>query len=197
MAVQLSRQFHEKVSRIKKLPVFVSDIAVMVTKVQAVRLVRAFHRGIKDNDLSLQPLKPETIIRKMRQKMKRPEIPLYGRGDQEGKRAYSNMLNIRKRKKGYSVIPSVRMHHTANLKLKQLFYIHEFGATFKGATGKLIRIPPRPALRISYEQTMATSWQKEMNATIREAIRWFLQNGDDAVLKRAIAKYTDWDRYDE
>jgi hypothetical protein len=141
-----------KLRRMDRLPVMAERIAMGKFKTYAKWLVKAFQDGISNDKLNLERLKTETIIAKARKGLPQPATPLYGKG-KSVKNSFVNMLIIREIENGYLVAPKLTKHHKAKLTLDQLHKIHEYGCTIATKNGGLIRIPPRPALRLAWEET--------------------------------------------
>jgi len=132
------------ITRFKNSEVFLDNYAEATTKKIAEKTMNAFTKGIKNDSFGLARLKQSTIDQKKRKGYPNPEAPLYGRG---GDRSYSEMLILRKLKNGkYRIRPSSKYHHSGKVKLKTLFFVHEFGMVID--TGRaLIFIKARPAFR--------------------------------------------------
>jgi hypothetical protein len=172
-------------SRLRRLPKLIDDHLDAFTKRDAEDFIKNFRAGIRNNSLRLAPLQPETIRGKKRRGYSHPASPLYGLR-LEGTRTYTSSVRIYKIKKGWRVNVLDVKHHEADVSVKTLFHIHEYGAVIN--TGKaVIRIPARPAFRRAYEQTLARHRDKEASATVLEAITAAI-NGRGTDTKRGRRK---------
>jgi len=185
--------------RLAKLPALMNGLIRAKLKKDAVELVKIFHDGIKRNTLSLQKLSRVSIDAKGRMNFPAPETPLYGRGDEKKEKSYMNLLRIKETKAGYTVQPSIGRHWKSNLRLKDLFHVHEYGALIaqgEGATARMIRIPPRPAFLKSYQLWGKKRIKDETSKTVKNAIQKYLADGkanhiaeSKAALDRGIDSY--------
>jgi hypothetical protein len=186
MGHTFSSDYKAKMRRIKRLPDIAVNAMFGALKKDALGLIKIFHDGIKNNDLGLEELSPFTVSKKKFQGMSKPKSPLYGRGDEKLDRSYSNMLRMRKLKNGWKVYPSWAKHHESKLQLRQLFKIHEMGATFKrGET--TVRIPPRPAFLLSYRKWMAKKKDDETGKQVRKAITEYVNKGTSRYVDEYLA----------
>ena len=87
-------------------------------------------------------------------------------------------------------MPSTRMHREADLTLKQLFYVHEYG-TLITRGNSLIRIPPRPALFNSYKKVLQKRSKTELSQKFKRAVTNYINTGKDIQINEMIKKYTD------
>lgn len=186
--VQYSNSYWAKRKRIQRLPKMGTNALYGLTKRDIVEINIIFHDGIKDNKLSLDKLADITLRSKVRKGYEKPDSPLYGAGDSEGDRSYSNMMIIKKVSNGWKLEPSNKLHHSRKIKLKDLFTIHEHGAIVKMKTKdgeKLIRIPPRPALLMSYQKWLLERSKRETRRgkEVKKAIAGFVNEGDDKKFK--------------
>lgn len=178
--IKYSNTYSAKYNRIKRLPKVMPNAVSGLTKRDLIAIKKIFHDGIKDNTLGLESLADMTIQSKTSQGFKSPDTPLYGKGDSSKDRSYMNMLEIKQVKGGWKLQPSNKQHWSKKLKLKDLFMIHEHGATIKrksqdgGST--LIKIPPRPALLLSYRQYLSerAKDKKEISRTVKSAIKEYI-----------------------
>lgn len=184
--IEFSTTYFAKKARIRRLPKLLTDYVRAFSKKDAVGVVTEFQKGIANNSFRLQSLKPETKRRKKRRGYRKPATPLYGLG--EGRRAYRNMLVIRTRGKSYTVRPSTRKHHESGLRLSDLFQVHEFGTTFKGRGGALIRIPSRPALEKAFARHLRKKRRQEPTAEVRQAINEYINQGKQGTFKKVSLK---------
>lgn len=185
---EFTAEFKAKLNRIKKVPTMneSNNLFLSIRKGDALTLVKNFKKGIKTNSLGLEKLKDGTIKRKRSLGMELPETPLYGKGDGDKNRSYINMLRLRKLKNGYKVAPSWAKHWNSDLKLEDLYTIHEFGTIIKGAYGQLIRIPARPALLKSYEQTLKDISKKDNSQMVKRAITGYINDAKTTQFKIEI-----------
>ena len=141
---KFSQNYWAKRKRIQRLPKIMLKVADTTTKKDAIGLIRVFREGIIRNSFRLKALGGKTIARKTAKGLPKPKTPLYAFGELEDK-SYLNMMRIRRLKKGYRVAPSWARHHESQLKLRDLFIVHEYGTVIIKKDGTVIRIPPRPA----------------------------------------------------
>jgi CxxC motif-containing protein len=180
-----SAAYKAKKARIKKLPQIGKLVISGMRKKDALELVKIFHDGIKKNKLGLQKLEKITIENKKARGYKQPRTPLYGLGDESEKKSFVNMLRIKKLKNGWKVVPSRGKHHEANMELRQLLKIHEMGATIqRGET--LIRIPARPAWRLSVEKFLRGLRKEQEDKKLKKAITIYINKGRDEYFKEYI-----------
>jgi hypothetical protein len=164
------------------------------SKYAAAGFIQTFQKGLIGNDLGLKQLVDITIAHKKAMGYSAPKKPLYGEG-KSNPNSYYNMFFIRKTKGGYSATPRTARHHTSSLRLCDLYQVHEYGSVIhtKYAT---IRIPARPAGKLSYRRFMGS---KQAGANVRAAmnsVKVFIKTGklDDAnkfikEANRAVSKY--------
>lgn len=187
--MKFSDSYEAKKKRIQRLPILVEGYADNFSQKNANSLIENFQDGLRKNSFKLPPLKPETVRRKTAQGLPKPRVPLYGQGDQEDEKSYINMLRIRKLKNGYRVYPSWAKHHSGDIELRTLFWIHEKGAVIRQMRGGkivVIRIPPRPAFRKAYLRTLRQIRQRETSKDVRRAITRLINTGDKSGLVRLI-----------
>lgn len=199
IGVKYSNSYQAKMNRIKRLPEMGNDMMLGALKKDAVGIVKTFHDGIKNDTLELELLKPETVQQKDRKGFSRPDNPLYGKGDDEKDRSYSNMLRITKLKNGWKVYPSRAMHWSGKISLKDLFTIHEYGTTITARNGKAFRIPPRPAFMYSYRKWMQMKTQNgaETSTQVKKAITDYINNADQKYIKNMTSKLKDKEKFEE
>lgn len=185
MKVKFSNNFWAIKKRIQRLPEKGLDKIGTFVKVMALKTIKYFHDGIKDQSLGLKQLKDKTIQMKRRESFQIPEAPLYGAGDERNDNSYVNMLRIRKingfGKKGYQVYVSRKKHWKANMKLTDLFTIHEFGTIIKAQNGAMIRIPARPAFHRAHEKVLKERRKNETNRMVKQAITELIKTNSDSV----------------
>ena len=179
IALKYSDSYAAKMARIKRLPVYYDKAMHGQRKKDGIELIKIFHDGIKENELYLNALAEKTIKGKLKKGYERPGSPLYGKGDKEHKKSYSNMLRLGKLRNGWKVFASWGMHWSGKIKLRDLLKIHEEGATIKRGEG-LIKIPPRPAFWRSYRKLMdkIQTDQKEQSKEVKSAINEYINKGE-------------------
>ncbi len=193
-----SSNYHAKMKRLQRLPKMMNNFFNTVAKKDAVGLIDTFREGIINNEFGLEPLKPSTV--KQKAGMPKPNTPLFGLGDTIEKTSYLNMLRIRKVKNGFRVSPSWAKHHKADLQLRWLFMIHEYGAIIKqnrGGKVVLIRIPPRPAFRKSFEKYIASKMKNEPTDRVVQAMLQLIRTGNSTKLNKIMGSKGKLDKYDE
>jgi hypothetical protein len=142
------------IGRVKNSQIFIDNYAEATTKKVAERTIDNFTNGIKNDVFGLQRLKTKTIEQKKRKGYPSPSTPLYGQG---GDRSYSEMLIMRKLKNGkYRIRPSAKYHHSGKVKLKTLFFVHEYGMVIDNGKA-LIFEPARPAFSKAIKMTQFTA----------------------------------------
>jgi hypothetical protein len=193
IGIKYSDSYKAKRQRIKRLPVLMNDAISGLTKKDLIGIRNIFHDGIMFNKLSLEKLADITIQSKRKKGFSKPSSPLYGKGDDNKERSYSNMLNITKRGNSWKLYPSTRMHWSGKIKLSDLFMIHEHGAIIKQKRGEetvLIRIPPRPALMISYRRYMIQKRRnsKEQSKEVKRAMTDYINKASSSKIKN-LAKW--------
>lgn len=186
--VTYSDSYQAKLKRIQRLPQMMQRAVSGFVKRDLIHIRNIFHDGIKNNTLRLERLAFMTIQGKRGKGYEKPSSPLYGGGDTEGNRSYANMLNIVKRGKKWILEPSTRKHHSGNITLRELFLIHENGALIKQKRGDstvIIRIPPRPALLISYRRFLIQKQKdkKEQSKEVRRALADLVNSANASKLK--------------
>ena len=180
--------------RIERLPKLTGDALESYAKKNALALVRLFHDGIKKDQLGLWPLKDRTIATKAAAGFEEPESPLYGAGDEEPDRSYSNMLEATRGTKAWFVRPKSGYHWSKKgrkrIKLADLFSIHEYGATIMNGFGKgiIIRIPPRPALTYAYKKLLGKLKREEPSKKVREAMVKHAKGAEDFARNKAVSR---------
>lgn len=177
--------------RIAKLPKELNETIMAKRKLDAIRFIELFQEGIRDDIFGLERLKEITQTNKKALGYTKPDTPLYGKGDDD-KASFINMLRIRKVKTGWVVFPSWAKHHSANMQLRQLLIIHEYGAIVRGTkinkkTGMqeqyLIRIPPRPALTMAYMTLLKERRDdsREQAIKVKKAIHDFITGASSRI----------------
>ena len=183
--VKYSKEYYAKKRRILQIPELGVAYIDAKLKKYAVDLIGTFQDGIRENSFNLIELKDKTIQRKQKLGYERPETPLYGKGDEQEKNSYINMLRIQKLKNGWKVKPSTGMHWSGKIKLKLLFCVHEYGTIIK--IGKAyVRIPPRPALSRAHERFLKEMRKSEPAREVKKAISEYINEGKDVEMKQQI-----------
>jgi len=199
-AIKVNRRdsFKAKLTRIKRLPKLKEGnrLFFAYTKGDSLRMIRAFHNGIKNSAFGLVELKDKTVRRKMRLGMELPDTPLYGAGDDQKPNSYVNMLRLRKLKNGYKVFPSKGKHYSGTITLDHLFNIHEAGAIIKlknysdkksvEAKRSLVRIPPRPAFLKAFELVATEKRKKERSQKVKRVMTQYINDGRTAQFLKEI-----------
>ena len=184
MTIQMSKNVKDIDNRIDKMPTFYYNMLMAVRKGDAVKFIDQYKKNIRQNRLNLHPLSPKTIKQKERKGYQKPDTPLYGLGDMDNK-TYINMFLLREIKKGWKAYPRWAKHHEADLQLRQLFEIHEYGRTIvRGKT--LIRIEPRPVAWLTYKQILSKVKKRESSKKVKKAIMQYIKNGDRRVEQEII-----------
>jgi hypothetical protein len=191
-----TKKFRDDLRTIEKIPEYMEAVVRTATKQRAIQVVRAFRKGIISDGLGLKPLADTTIKRKQKMGFTKPSTPLYGKGRRARDRAYINSLNIRTLKKGYTIRPSKRIHHSSGMKLSDMFMVHEYGTVIKTKFAT-IRIPPRPALLKARDRVLTTMSKKEVSKIVRRAYEMAIRRGDFRFLKAMKKRIPDWSEYDE
>ena len=187
MVTSNTDKFFEKMrSRIRRLPRLTEDALLATTKKDALILIETFQDGVRKANFGLDPLQFITIQTKEKQGLRRPRTPLYGSGDEETN-SYINSLRLRRLRTGWKVFVSWAKHHSANLTLRQLFFVHENGAIIK-RNNTLIRIPPRPAFFKAYRRFLRKRRKGEDIKQVRDAINSLLRTGSDKEFRAIIAE---------
>ncbi len=210
--VEFSPRYRAVQKRIENLPKTMGLIHEVHAKRLAIELIETFKEGIRRGNFRLLPLIEPTIARKRELGQRRPRTRLYGEGDDE-ENSYINALRIRKVKNGYRVAPTAAREHDADIKLKDLFNVHEYGATitvtprmraFLHTIGihlskqkTAIRIPPRPAFFSAHRRLLIRMSRRDPAAEVRRALWSHVHEGKDQLLKAIIKKDPNWGKYDE
>jgi len=169
-------------------------VQVANAKRAAASLVREFQEGLRNNDLRLRKLKPATVAAKTRKAMVLPRNPLYGLGDYDPD-TLINAFYVREFKTQVRVVASKRKHHPAKghrshhkgkgqktIRIDELLFIHEHGATIQRG-GRLTVLPPRPAVRLSFERAMRKLSKKTAAREMRKGLAEFIQKSKSARLR--------------
>jgi hypothetical protein len=192
MPIKLSKKAKFIEKSIDKLPEFYRNYLIAVRKTDADKFIDQFKKNLRHNCLSIEPLSPITIDGKEREGKPKPSTPLYGLGDTNNK-TYINMFLLRKLKNGWKAYPRWAKHHEADLSLRQLFEIHEYGRTIKRGE-KFIRIPPRPIAWLTYRKNLLEMKKKKSSKEFKKAITEYINKGNENLLKKVIkynSKYTE------
>lgn len=209
---KFSTNFQAVKSRIKRLPKLVSETADTIAKKDAVAVIEAFREGIKQNTFNLKPLLEVSRQNKIKQGYSRPSNPLYGKGEDDD-RSYINVLKIRKIKNGYRIFLSWKKHHSGNISLRLLFFIHEKGAIIRvtekmrvflhvvgihlKTTTNLIRIPPRPTFRKAFNRALRRKARQENVDAVKKAILQIIKTGNSSGFNKIKGNFKNRRRFDE
>lgn len=187
--IKFSNSYEAKKKRIARLPKMAEDAMMAHMKWNATQLILEFQDGIRKNNFGLEKMKQASITSKMRKTYKMPATPLYGLGDRSDK-SYINMMRIKKIKHGYKVYPSWAKHHDSNLKLNELFKIHEYGCTFTTKNGTAVRIPPRPAFFKAYERMMSKMERdsRETSKEVKRAMTQYVNEGKNNLFEKIAVR---------
>lgn len=177
MKAKLTASGKAKLKRIESLPVFGEKIVLGAVKKEMDKLLKEYQKGLDNNDFGLVALQPSTIKSKERKGFQKPTNPLYGKGAEEQKSLY-NALRIRKLKNGYKLYVSWAKHWDADLSLRDLFFIHNYGAKIqRGDT--IIVIPPRPIFLLTYERVMnKIKSDKRIGSDLKKAIVSYINDAN-------------------
>ena len=176
ITTKLSSSYGAVRKRISRIPDLFLATVFTSSKRDAIAMINNFHSGIKSNNFGLEKLADGTIQRKATQGMERPQVPLYGKGDDKKDNSYINGLRLKKIKNGYRVYFSKGKHWSGNLSLEDLYFIHENGAVIKRGDA-LILIPPRQAFSKAFARTIKQRRNKETSAKVRAAYAEYLRTG--------------------
>jgi hypothetical protein len=188
--VKLSSSAEAKRSRIRRLPKFLEETVRATLKRDATMLVKTFQDGIRENDLGLDRLADSSVASKISKGYTKPFTPLYGAGDDEP-RSYINMLKMRKLKNGWLIYVSNARHHDSSLKLKDLFIVHEFGATIQ-MEHSIVRIPPRPAFTESFTKMLKSKRRAEPERQVKQAMTEWINTAQSQTKRRIIRRQNEF-----
>jgi len=187
---KITAQGRAKQKRIDTLPEFGEKVVFGAVKREIDEFIETYKKGLENNDFGLQVLHPKSIKKKQEQGFQKPYSPLYGAGKQEKNSLY-NALYIRKVKAGYRILIRTAKHWKADLSIRQLFFIHNYGAKVQ-IGNEIIQIPPRPVFLLSYERLMnRIKGDKRLGKNVKRAIVEYINNANvvyaDEYLKRYYA----------
>lgn len=188
---RFSQHYEAIRSRIKRLPRLLPAEVENLSYSDAVRLVKLFKDGIRNDKFHLKELKPATVKAKIRMDYAAPTHPLFG--ESYKRERFNNMMEIIRSETRWIVRPKKKDHFKANIPLEVLFDVHEYGATIQGnAFGHptVIRIPPRPAFRLAYEKLLAEKQKGDDAAKLQERIARYIMTGQWEASKRVQFKDT-------
>ena len=194
----IETKFSEKIKainrRVDKLPKLLNMKLSAATKKRAELFIKIFQAGIRNREFGLKRLSSATIEQKVKRGYTKPSTPLYGAGDSE-QNSLLNVFLIKKLKNGWQVYPRNARHHKSKLKLKWLLAIHEEGAIIRvtdrmrrflhyigihlRADTMLIRIPPRPAQRLAYQEMLRQIAKEDPVPDIKKAIKKLMNEGKE------------------
>lgn len=196
---KFSKHYEAVRSRVRRLPKLMIKQMEAHARKDANAVIKEFRDGISNDGLMLRRLRPLTIESKTRRGLGEPTFPLYALG-LGNSRSYVNMLHVKKvGDRMYVVRPRPGYHHgkrwpgdqaKKQIKLKDLFDVHEYGAVINNAFGRgiVVRIPPRPALRFAYKKYIRRRAREDPAVAVRVAIAKYIRAGDTVALKRIEAK---------
>jgi hypothetical protein len=212
MTVKYGKRYTDFRKRLTYVQSHIKDFLEAHAMNYAVRFIKIFQDGIRRNDFGLFPLKAGTIAAKRnmtfkkgrgkgRSKIdvpyKKPETPLYGAGLDIDEKTYINMLRIFKKKDHFLVAPSRAKHHKSDLKLKDLFDVHEKGRTIIMPNGTAIVIPPRPALLRAYIRFLNEKKQSKPAEKFKRELTKYIYTGESSWFKTLIDKKAEGEKYKE
>jgi len=161
-------------NRVKNLPQIFEKSIRSARRKEAEEYAKTFEQGIKNRELNLAPLKPETIKRKRSQGMAKPSTPLFGRGQ------FSEMMQVTQQGEKWVVKPKRGKHHSG-LTYAAILEIHEKGKTIKRKTksGKAvtIRIQPRPSKSRAYQLWLRRRKKVDTNRQVWKEINQRIKTG--------------------
>ncbi len=189
MAVKANKAHAAMMRQIKKLPQYSLEVIKTATKKAAVAVVKEWQDGLKKNALRLDKLQPETIKRKRSLGLPFPSYPLYGAGDTKENSLYNALRITDKNKKGVIQVVGRKAKHwkAKKLTLAHLLAIHEFGVTIipKGENPVPIILPPRPALKNSWEKVLRRISKETDIKQVKKAITDMIKTGRSLWLERS------------
>ncbi|MBD5584146.1 MAG: hypothetical protein HDQ88_03620 [Clostridia bacterium] len=151
-------------ARIKRLPRLYEDYIKSSRDRDADKYIGYWKSGILNNEYKLTPLKPETVVRKMKQGCARPTSPLYGLG-LEGAHTFIKGMRKFRTSEGY-VVRMTGKHHDSEIDNHALLLIHEYG---------LGNNPKRPAMHKSYARVLEDI--KRDDRAMVKTINQYIRNG--------------------
>jgi hypothetical protein len=187
-----TKELQKKKKRLNRLNELWTIYIGIKAKFHAAAVVKEFRIGLRRNSFGLKELKERTIKAKEAAGYSKPKNPLYGAGDSKDN-SYLNMFFIRAVKGGYKIMLRWAKHWKAQIPLKILFKIHEYGAVIRQHTsaGKevLIRIPPRPALRHAQQKFLFGRENKNPMQEFNKATLPYVLKADIGPFKKLIDSY--------
>jgi len=210
--VKYSLEYRAVEKRLQNLPKLMPGFLEAHAMKYAVRFIKIWKDGIKKNNLSLIPLKDSTVKAKRNMSFlkgrgkgkakseiayKQPETPLYGAGLDIDQKTYINMLRIFKRSKMYKVMPSWAKHHKSDMKLKDLFDVHEKGRTIIKENGTAIRIPPRPAFFLAYRRFLNERAQQDPAKKFKAEITKWIKTGQSKYFEDVLKDSQEGKKFEE
>jgi hypothetical protein len=208
--VKFNTHFIETTRRMKYADKHMEEFLKAHAMNYAIRLIEIFQDGVKKNNFGLIELQEATVKAKQNMSFlkgrgkgkakaeipyKKPKVPLYGAGLDIDKKTYINMLRIFTKKDNYTVAPSWGKHHKADLKLRDLWDIHEKGRTIITKTGTAIRIPPRPAFFLAHRRFLAEKRQQNPSAKFKLELNKFIETGKSEWFRELAEKAKKGNRY--
>jgi hypothetical protein len=198
MAIKFLQGFKDKISRIKKLPIYIKETAEIIALKNALGVVIAYQQMLKQMS-KLKNLHPFSISQKVKAGYSKPQKPLYGAGEAMADSLYY-LLEIHKPGESYEIRFSNKTHHNSRLSIAQIHYIHENGAVIK-VTDKMraflhfaglhlkpettvIRIPPRPVYKQSLKLAELRRKKNKYGIKTNLAIAQLITTGKDFKFKK-------------
>jgi len=189
----MSGKFKVKPDAVKERLIGLSGLSTDVFRAfankGADRLIRNYKQGIKRDALGLRPLSGETIEAKQKKGMPQPSTPLYGHGARDDKSLF-NALIKRRIKNGIQVEARKALHQASRIPLDVMLALHAKGFSFTSPSGRMIHVPPRPALRVAIDITLQEQSLKTDSQKIKREISKFISTGDRAGLRRMTKALT-------
>jgi hypothetical protein len=213
----------KKIKRLNNLKGFYRRMMMGYNKKDSIRMIVNFQTGIRGQSLGLKRLTEFTVKDKSRMGLSRPDVPLYGMGD-DLKDTLINSLRIKKTKNGFKVYASDNLHHEetnesqtlANLPMSALLTIHEHGCTipvtkkqrwflafkkglFLKATTQYITIPPRPAFKKAGIKTRREKKEEaaERSKKMTRAMIAYVETNQTVLMNRIMGFVTLGKKYEE
>jgi len=188
--LNFTKELAEKKRRVATLPRYMEGAMYSTAKGRAKDFIKYWQRNIRTDALSVRRLKAKTVKMKAKRGYRKPSVPLYGLGDRDP-HTYINMMRLYAMKNGYKVAPGRKTHHKSELKLKDLFIVHEYGCTIQNGFGRgiHIRIPARPTFFLSYESFLIKEAKKKKNRMVMNAARQYIRTGRTELFHKIRSRY--------
>lgn len=183
MRQKIPNDIHERKVRLNFLRENKDKLLRAYAIANALGFIETFKKGIKSKSFNLEPLHQLTIKRKQQMGLPLPKTPLYGEGERKEK-SYINMFYLHPVTKGIKAEPKNIKHHRSDLKLKDLYIIHEYGGTWGGRT-----IPARPAGKLAFIRWGKGEGPAKISNEMQKAITKYARTGDMKAYKDFVWKY--------